>query len=49
MKNIYIKKDAVKVCKKDLCIEAKGKFAEAITLSLVFTFVCVGIAALVKS
>lgn len=46
MRNIYVKKDAVKVCKKDLCVEAKGKFAEAITFSLVFAFICVGIAAL---
>lgn len=49
MKNIYIKKDAVKVCKKDFCFEAKGKFAEVITISVVFTFICVGIATLAKS
>ncbi|MFW5850989.1 MAG: hypothetical protein ACOCWB_02080 [Bacteroidota bacterium] len=49
MRNIYVKKDAVKVCKKGVCVEAKGKYAEAITLSLVFTFVCIGIAALAKS
>ena len=49
MRNIYVKKDVVKVCNKNLCIEAKGKFAEVITFSIAFAFICIGIAAIAKS
>ncbi len=49
MRNIYLKKDAVKICNKDLCVEAKDRFAEVITFSVAFTFICIGITAIAKS
>lgn len=38
--------DRVKVCKKDVCVEARGDNAKAIVGALAFMFVCFGIAAL---
>jgi len=50
MKHFYLQeKDNVKVCKGDLCVEAKGELAEIIAISVAFAFICAGIAALVKS
>jgi len=38
--------DEVKVCKGNLCIEARGDNAKLLTLGFVFVLVCVGIAVL---
>lgn len=45
----YRSNDSIKVCKKDFCIEAKGKYADAIAITLMFAFVCIGIAAIAKA
>lgn len=39
----------IKVCQKDNCVEATGKYADAIAGALTFTLVSIGIAALVKA
>lgn len=41
--------DKVRVCKKDICVEASGNNAELIVGALAFTFICFGIAALAKA
>lgn len=38
--------DQVKVCKGNICIEARGDNAKLITLGFVFVLVCAGIAVL---
>lgn len=38
--------DKVKVCKGNMCIEARGDNAKLLTLGFVFVLVCVGIAVL---
>ena len=34
--------DKVRVCKKDICVEARGRNAELIAGALVFAFICEG-------
>lgn len=41
--------DKVRVCKKNVCVEARGKNAELIVGALAFAFICWGIAALAKA
>lgn len=47
--NVYKPNDAVKVCNQNTCIEARGENARAIVAALCFAFVCVGVAALLKT
>ncbi len=52
MKNLtsnQFPKGKVKLCKNDVCLEASGDFAKVITVALVFTIICIGIAALAKA
>lgn len=37
------------LCKKDVCIKAEGKYADAITFAAVAMLLMVGIAALVRA
>lgn len=49
MNKLYFMKnpvDQVRVCKGNMCIEARGDNAKLITLGFVFVLVCVGIAVL---
>jgi len=39
----------IKVCQKDNCVEATGKYADAIAGALTFTLISIGIVALVKA
>lgn len=50
MKNNYPHHlDTVKVCKKDLCIEAKGSNADAIVSAVSVMLLLIGIGALIKA
>lgn len=39
----------IKLCQKDNCVEATGKYADNIANALTFTFILIGIAAVVKA
>lgn len=41
--------NSVKVCKQDLCVEAKGKNAEAIVTAVAFAAVLVGLGAFLRA
>jgi hypothetical protein len=41
--------DKVRICKEDICIEARGNNAEMITGALAIALLCIGIAALTKA
>lgn len=41
--------DKVKVCTKNLCVEAAGRNAKQIVGALCFMLICMGIAALAKN
>lgn len=47
--NVYNPTDLVKVCNHNTCIEARGENGRAIVEALCFAFVCVGVAALLKT
>ena len=42
-------KKEISVCKGDVCLNAKGEYAEAIALAATFTVACIGVAAIVKA
>lgn len=39
----------IKICKADLCIDAKGKYADAIALVFILALILVGSATLIKA
>jgi len=41
--------DKVKICKRDVCVEARGDNGRLIVNALTFAIVCVGIAAVIKA
>ena len=41
--------DKVRVCKKDICVEARGKNAEIIVRAIAFAFICWGVAEIAKA
>jgi hypothetical protein len=45
---MFSKIENVKICKSDLCIEAKGKNADILVSAFVFMLICAGITALVN-
>lgn len=47
--NVYKPTDLVKVCNRNICIEARGVNATAIVNAVCFVAFCVGIAALLKT
>ncbi len=48
-KDIRKNKDNIKLCKKDVCITATGKYADIISLVIVFSIIFVGITSFVKA
>ena len=41
--------DKVKMCKRDVCVEARGKNAELIVSAISLAFICWGISAIIKA
>lgn len=41
--------DKVRVCKSDVCIEARGENAKLLVAAFTFALLCIGIAALAKA
>ena len=39
----------VQVCKNDVCIKAKGQYAELISMAIFFALICTGISYLAKA
>lgn len=48
MIDIY-QKGQVKVCSKNVCVNATGQYAEIITAAVVITIIMIGVAALIKA
>lgn len=46
--NNYFPQDEVRVCKNDICIEARGRNAEYLILGVVFALLCWGLATLIS-
>lgn len=46
--NHYFPKDQVRVCKNDVCIEARGRNAEYLIFGIVFALLCWGLATLIN-
>lgn len=44
----YFPQDKVRVCKNDVCIEARGRNAEYLIFGIVFALLCWGLATLIN-
>lgn len=44
-----LSRNKVDVCYKDICVKAKGKNADAISVAIIFALTCIGLGILAKT